>query len=204
MMSAFIPKDQWSRVSEQSPGPREEFTFECFMRPQRERVAGSPRTQCPNVNLVNQEQLESSPRCFNLRPVSLQVLPAHHSTAKLLCSNIGLAFSEFSSEEFTRSVSWRMTTSLRDLPHTILRRECFATHRARSLVAVEHGFGAVMGIENKRKKTHNEINHWCFPLSSPYDCKPKVLTASVGAKRGMLCETSPVPFRCSYAEPGPI
>jgi hypothetical protein len=89
------------------------------MRPQRERVAGSPRTPCPNVNLVNQEQLESSPRCFNLRPVScrfsMHTIP-RRSPYVQISFKYRLALSEFSSEEFTRSVSWRMTTSLRDLP----------------------------------------------------------------------------------------
>jgi hypothetical protein len=59
---------------------------------------------------------EFTPRCFIGEHPQLLVLPTHHAAAGLLCSNIGLAFSEFSSEEFTRSVSWRMTLLLRDLP----------------------------------------------------------------------------------------
>jgi hypothetical protein len=53
-------------------------------------------------------------------------------------------------------------------------------------ILVEHGHGAVMGIENKRKKTHNEINHDVFSpwQSSFYDCKPKVPTACVSVQAG--------------------
>jgi hypothetical protein len=61
-MSGIVAKDQWSQNSEQPPGPCEEFTFGCFMRPQRGEVAGSPRTPCSNVTLTN---LETKVRCHD-------------------------------------------------------------------------------------------------------------------------------------------
>jgi hypothetical protein len=74
MMKAVFQKDQWSQNTEQAPGPREEFTFECFMRPQRERVAGSPRTPCPNVTLTKPK----SPVPRPLRGRLLDQLLKHH------------------------------------------------------------------------------------------------------------------------------
>jgi hypothetical protein len=51
-VSLYSKKDPWSQNTEQPQGPREKFTFECFMpKPQRERFAGSPCIPCSNVNL---------------------------------------------------------------------------------------------------------------------------------------------------------
>jgi hypothetical protein len=52
---SFIPGRLLSQASDQYQDQAREFTVGCFMRPQRERVAGSPRTPCPHVNLMKPE-----------------------------------------------------------------------------------------------------------------------------------------------------
>jgi hypothetical protein len=94
------------------------FTLGVSRRTNSNLVPGSPRTPCPNVNLGKPGATGELAAVFQSEAGFVAGSPCTPFHGEAPMFNIGLAFSEFRSEEFTRSVSWRMTTLLRDLPRT--------------------------------------------------------------------------------------